>query len=1135
MPRRLLPRFRRAPNPPNIPELPPGQWSRIAVPADLAKLDYGAQEEEVRSRVQSIPSPWARMLLFKNALDSEQHPARALVENEILDGLQFLWASGQLRGAAINYPVRRIDELTTQARHLSERASDFTSALVELMPRWRTGEELRGLSSVVIATMREKALLASSPFTIIFTAEDAAGDDTGEFFKYATGAAHRRLKDRPLAFQRYVAQVLLPQLDTTHAPNQDVDWVSTRRLMMPWLEGEVQACINANPARGADLRYVGGTNWASNAAALGLSQIDRSFGGVCLFRREGAVTESSRWRLNVTRAGIAQPPLVVDRASFDGVFYDGAPTIDMPDTDGLDRSVLPRINVQYPWVDPQRDWFTDCLLHLEEPIVAENVSMQVSGNGPANAAIAVDKLLLPLRPEILKYFSPESLASMVSVTVHGEQVEVTLRLSVGAQGEPSRDLIIRKRYEHGSLLRLSGPSLAIWPSFVDDRWRDYAVFRYDSNASTVPVLEVVALRDGKVLEGDSERRSEHVSVAAYRAAPEALSIRSNIGSVGRRNEDCGLVVPRYREITRRTQVAWRIGIDFGTSNTVVTIRPDDQSAPTEFKSDDLLLALTKLKPGESKLLDGYFFPEQIAAGPFGTAVLHYRQIGSYTVASHGLGVRVNVPFSGYVQPDEKNAVVGDLKWSTLQSVHFLTSSFLRHVLASVTAHGIQNGVDPSRISVSWAYPRAFTAAQVNQTRNLWTTVEQDFSKNGLPIHIDHDPVDESTAILRHFVDSGVAGVAGRLTLFVDVGGGTSDIAAYAAGKALVLDSLMLGGRNLTGPKLQGTTHDRLRNPFVARFADWARGNQLESFPDADRALIKYLEDGQDHLAFSYLLKTEWFKANGHRFTGEQVCFHFQALVLYFYGGLFHYLGLTTRALVATGEIAPETLPHAVHIAGNGSKYLEWLTDLTAIRGENAFTRALGKILARAAGAASTAALPKIELSTKPKREVALGLVAGVRLQLDESTASRSPLIGESLCLPGTAGSLRDVAATDRLTDHDLIDQAAVPQVAWSTDTTEIERYHAALLEVLPSLASHDAHWNSTGEKFRGFFSTLPRPEIEQATRNRLHFVAMREGGFRGSMFALETAAVLERMMESLFETRGQTPAAGIRQLEGVRL
>src|SRR6185503_12850880 len=132
MTRRLLPRFRSAPNPPSIPELPAGEWSRIAVPADLAKLDYGTLDEEVRSKVQSIPSPWARLLLFKNALESEQHPARGLVENELLDGFQFLWALGQLRGLPINFPCLRFDELTAQARGLSERALDFTAALSEL-------------------------------------------------------------------------------------------------------------------------------------------------------------------------------------------------------------------------------------------------------------------------------------------------------------------------------------------------------------------------------------------------------------------------------------------------------------------------------------------------------------------------------------------------------------------------------------------------------------------------------------------------------------------------------------------------------------------------------------------------------------------------------------------------------------------------------------------------------------------------------------------------------------------------------------------------------------------------------------------------------------------------------------------
>src|SRR6185437_5027408 len=152
MTRRLLPRFRQAPNPPSIPELPAGKWTRVSIPADLAKLDYGPEDEDVRSRVQSIPSPWARMLLFKNALSGDLHPARVLVENELLDGIEFLWGLNQLRGAPMSFPVLRIDDLVAEARSVSQRAADFSSTLVELMPTWKDEDAgTKHISSITLA------------------------------------------------------------------------------------------------------------------------------------------------------------------------------------------------------------------------------------------------------------------------------------------------------------------------------------------------------------------------------------------------------------------------------------------------------------------------------------------------------------------------------------------------------------------------------------------------------------------------------------------------------------------------------------------------------------------------------------------------------------------------------------------------------------------------------------------------------------------------------------------------------------------------------------------------------------------------------------------------------------------------
>src|SRR5688500_3384096 len=136
MPRNLLPRLRQAPNPANIPQVTVGGWSRISVPDDLAKLHYGKDDGKLRTRIQSIPNPWARLLQFKNALEDDEHPARALVQNELLDAFEFLWSMRERGTGAPEFRTIRIAGLAAPSQPpVSERGGQFARAPREPSPR----------------------------------------------------------------------------------------------------------------------------------------------------------------------------------------------------------------------------------------------------------------------------------------------------------------------------------------------------------------------------------------------------------------------------------------------------------------------------------------------------------------------------------------------------------------------------------------------------------------------------------------------------------------------------------------------------------------------------------------------------------------------------------------------------------------------------------------------------------------------------------------------------------------------------------------------------------------------------------------------------------------------------------------
>ena len=1126
MARNLLPRLRQTPTPANIPQATVGAWSRISVPDDLAKLYYGKDDGKLRTRIQSIPSPWARMLQFKHALEDEEHPARALAQNELLDAFEFLWSMRERSTGSVEFRTIRVADLESLAESpVSERVEQFARALLELMPRRANGAP--AFAAFTVVTVDGRPVMATSPYTVLFTAEDAPLASTGSFFQFAFGADARALCERPIGFQRFIAQVLLPQLGTA-ATDDNTDGGTVQRLLKPWLEEEVLACRRSarSAVDKAALDSPSGDAWRDAVRVLKLTPIDALVGTVALYARAaGAEITASRWILNTGKRAAENAPLVLDPHSFDNRYYAGAAQVSLPpNLLELPRDTLPITGTRYPWVNPAADWFADRILVLAEPIERDNVhgfAKFESHYTGQKAHLRAPQTTIPLRRDVLRYFTPEELDERLRIDVQpGGKIEVSLSLSIGV-GTESREFTVRRSYDEMSIHHVTGPALTLWPRFRSDAWRNYTMFRRDSNPQVARFFEVKGSTAGRVIDGVVEQRNEWVSVANYDAAPEAFEVLSTVGAGGG-PEHLGMILPSYRVPRAPGDTKWRVGIDFGTSNTVVSIRPQGATAPEIFGVSDLTLPLTRSDELSRTLLDAYFLPHEIQPAPFGTAVVHFTHLPTLDIMAEPIGVRVNIPFNGHVESDDQNRVVGDLKWSTDSNRNFLSASFLRHLLSVILAQAVQGGVRPSQVSVSWAHPRAFTPSQVAQMRSLWGQASASLREHGIALGPIDEEIDESRAVLRHFFNAGLFGSAGATGAIIDVGGGTSDIAIYGRGATIGLDSVMLGGRNLTGRRLQAATAAGQHNPFVRDFVEWARAHQLRepTYKVESAAVDKYLEDNQDHLAFSYLLQTRWFRAHGQQFTGDDACHRFQAMVFYFFGSLFYHVGLTLRG--APGE-TESRVPYLVMLAGNGSQYLNWLTDLSPAPRGSAFHLALARLLLRGMNAPDGTAPPRVDLTQVPKREVALGLVAAVPTgQLREEQGAHEPVAGEAITAQlASDAAPRSLDATSRFAPHDLLQADQVASLVWNGSPMEIERFHDAVQLETRSLAQHGAHWNDIAARYRTFFAQLDAREIQNAARTRLQYLAQSGNGFRGSFFVLEASTVLDQMMLELFA--GETP------------
>lgn len=1135
--RRLLPLFRPHTN---VPDLPPGRWTVLDTPTELAKLEVPRDDDGglFRTRVQSVPSPWARLFLFRDAMLDPSHPARALVENELLDALELAWSSGP-QSLRLETAQLRVVPLAETADAVSPRAGDYADALVDLAPRAPGHESVQAsaLPVLTVARVDGRPVFASSPYTIVFTAEDAAAEAYPFLFRYAAGERARTLRERPFGFQRYVATVVLPQMRApAPAPGEHVDADAVRRGVADWLAQQVAECRRAAGTRQGELANP--EDWRTGLEGLRPAGT-HAFAGVVLYT---GTPDSlpSRWALRGTRPAIP-PPLVLVPGHFDGVYGEGLPPVELPaDVGTMNRTVLPGTGHRRAWVLPESDWLADALVILSNPLDRGSVHGHGSYRPDASvteAPFAEAQMALPLKGEFFRHFTPQDVERMLTVEVpRPGEVRVTLTIPIGS-GPRTEEIRVQRRYT-GAQIRTDhvGPELVVWPSFSAPDWTQYAVFRLDRQAGSVhpaDALQVNAYAGGGTLAPlGHERRTDVAAAYAYAQAPEVLELVAPTAP-GLPPQALGVLLPRYREVPPPTAEQWRVGVDFGTSNTVVAVHRDGQREEEVLRHERVLLPLTRPGADLPFFVESFFVPERIEARPFNTAVVYLATIPTYDAQQEPVGLRVNIPFSGWVKDNERNRVAADLKWSSEAREHFLAAAFLRTTASLALAHARESGVRPGNVTFNYAYPRAFERDREDALRGRWRAIlappgtpESAFAPAGAGQDAAPDAVrdrtpklasamDEGRSALRYFLGRSELAISGELSVMLDIGGGTSDLAAFARSRAVALDSLRWGGRDLTGSRVRRGDRGGFTNPFVRTFAEWSLQHGLPH--SQQEPLRKYAQEGHDALAFSYLVRTPWYR-EGNALLFRETPEHgaFRGLVFYFFGALAYYTGVLHRAVRENGTDEP--LAKLV-LAGNGSRFLEWLQRDWDERADNPFRCALLRILAAGAGTDAGEAAPRLVLSNAPKEEVARGLVtpSGGAARLEVAANSAGSVVAERVSIERDGAAAREYTPTLRLPSHMPLDGRVVSGIRWPEGQMEIERFHEALVQAArEQLGPLGGPWATLPARMQRAFYKLGPVGIQRATRDRLELLVNTTGGVPGSLFMVEAGAVLDHLMDVLF-------------------
>jgi hypothetical protein len=1060
---------------------PPGAWQPFHEAWNLAKhlhLPAEAARRGAGTQITSIPSPWARMLLFRHALeDGLNHPLFMQVVSDVLDTLELTFFQGHLRGQCF---YRKVDLLQLDEEHPSADPV-YLRALTTQVPlipvqQPRLGQKdstpLDAVTLIYYGDSSESAKLValSSPFTLFVTPQDRPHDIEG-YFEYAAkpDALFRGLGSRDPGFVTYLDEKLLPQLR-----QQD----RAMGGLLTYLDQELTAFKGKKvPVSLEAVPYISG------------------MGGTTLHKL-GELRVTSPLSLRPTRTITDRAPLVLTDNPPAQIYYNRVP-LPRPwilDPEG-ERGQLPGTHIRYPWIYPADDFL--------EPVLVEMPDVLRNNYRDRKAEADTARYLLPLKPSFFEFFRPEDVPGIVSISRNPYGV-VTVQLDIPVQGTGgTAQVVVQKMYSpNENTVQLKGTYLSLWPNFQAKSWQDYYLLHFEHGRRAAESLTIEFMdgdgrvhppaerqTSGKTTPGvDSVEREQNTLVYHTPWVPEVL--RLVLAGEG----GAGVILPKLedRNTGLQEQTSWRVGIDFGTSNTIIAMRgTSGTDSPGVIKLGDATrldlvgLPTPALEDRWETTLSYYFYPAMVEAGPFPSHIFWRTDTNTNRDIP---GIHANIPFSGALSSDTKNVLLPNLKWSDDPHANHLTRLFLRQVVMMVEAEALARHVSPRNVRYAWSYPMAFSEHKVNLFRKMWEVV---LGRQGRS-----ESRDESTCSLlffqSHSDDFTPDAVAAKVT--IDIGGGTSDIAAYADGGPLFRDSILFGGQDLTGSARQENEKSIL-NPFVKQLLSYAEAHGFRQKDVIDRY-------SSSHSKFNYLIRTEWFSEHQGDIASQPWFERFQIATFYFFSVILFYVGLQLRG----AELSGERLPNIVYVGGNGSRFLDWLTSLTewSAGEQRVFSKAFSKMLQAGMATGETVTI-EVRASGNPKHEVAVGLLQdGASFDLEAPPAA---VLGEEI---------RFGANATRKADESTIGQAITPenyqQVAYIQPLAkrEITRLNNAFLEQLASIGFGFSNVQSARKQLE----SMDEAAYSDALRGRIGAFFKREGDqvYNGSLLTIEASACLSRLL-----------------------
>ena len=949
-----------------------GNWTKKeAVVLELISQSLDVKESDITSAdvstdVDSIPSMWARPLLFEMALYDSNHTIHERISGEWRGLLAMLalkeWSDFSLTTEPIEIPdVDTVDDVPVP---------EFLRALHQLLPKHTLDTETTW-KNLDLILFNDNPIGLTSPTTLVCTSVNYFGRIPGVPWLSDEGYLCDPISTLSDSEKAAVAS-WLKHLQTEKIQKLPLPDDTSKDMFAEWISYIITDLNGLIHKFRKDLGNV--------SEDLELSDATKSFGWTqdffrCMDRPVKAGKLDSSVQLVSSRD---EPPktviLVVDESiastwneePHNVVVWGGKTLATAQSFSGKSKLQLPT----HVYLRKPEDFFTEKLFVIarknvfhEEGTLSPDGSNKLEFNGvPATP-------ILPITTELVEYLDVHDLNNRITFEQGTTSIKVNLSLPLSGTNGQSRDFIISKEYSSENVTSIrTVPVLEIWPNFKTVDWQVYYTFFTRASQDTFyaePFLQSGKTFDTRVSFDDKQdyikkedmrntdkKKDINYGITKTSYLPEAIVCKYKTSKSSGEYKDVGILLISVPDPEPVGASTWTIGVDFGTSSTTVYNKNQtDQSEPPQPVAFDTHLLQVTNSTQRNLLYNNFLSPKRELT-PFFSL---FQKLGNKEPDKPLLDGHIYF-LDNYETFYSLKNIVSDLKWSQEEEDRIRAQAFLEQICLQCAAEAVAGGA--KEINWRFSYPLAFSSNDREQFHTIWSKVTGACtSATGLQ---QGDVISESESVVtaRFFARNG--GFA-RGAVCIDIGGETSDVSIWQNDTLQWQTSLRFAGKRIFLDLLK-------KNPrFLENFGVDNKDIQLlervsksdNFYSRADTWIDMWINSSEQDLQ-------DIFAIHG----GKPKVATFVQLIAIGIAGLLYYVGLILNYL-SENKSFERKMP-SVYIGGNGARILHWLANGNfGSHSEN--NNHLKQVILAASGF-DRSDLFNLEITEHHKHEAAFGLV-----------------------------------------------------------------------------------------------------------------------------------------------------------------